>query len=207
MKRRTLARFQMLIRMPVKSPLDVTGSEVGALWYQRSALRGTLLPVLWSITVQESISSPSSIRAGKSKNMKIISNMYNMNNTLNTRKNAKYAKYVWQLDHTVLTLYSFAQQWTGFLVQGMQHHTQLCLRPLIGADTLLFYPDLVGLFGSVTTYIDSITIACNISTSMSHTVILPRGSDWIAMSIGIWKHNLTVFQVPEVCTVCKICNI
>ena len=49
----------------------------------------------------------------------------------------------------------------------MQHHTQLpvCLRPLIGADTLLFYPDLVGLFGSVTTYIDSITIACNISSS------------------------------------------
>jgi hypothetical protein len=46
MKRRTLARFHMLIRMPEKSQLDMTGCAEGSFWNQRSALRGTLSPVL-----------------------------------------------------------------------------------------------------------------------------------------------------------------
>ncbi len=66
-KRRTLARFQMLILMPAKSLLDVMWSSLGARWYQRSALRGTLFPVLWSVTSQSSLSSPSSIRAENRK--------------------------------------------------------------------------------------------------------------------------------------------
>ncbi len=52
MKRRTLARFHMLIRMPEKSQLDMTGSAEGSFWNQWSALRGTLSPVLWSLTSQ-----------------------------------------------------------------------------------------------------------------------------------------------------------
>jgi hypothetical protein len=46
MKRRTLAQFHMLIRMPEKSPLDMIESEVGSFWYQWSALRGTRSRVL-----------------------------------------------------------------------------------------------------------------------------------------------------------------
>ena len=49
-----------------------------------------------------------------------------------------------------ITLYSFAQQCTCFLAQGMQHHTKLCLRPLIGAPNLFFDPDLVCILRGVT---------------------------------------------------------
>jgi hypothetical protein len=44
--------------------------------------------------------------------------------------------------------------------------------PVIGADTLFFDPELVGLLGGVRTYIDSFTISCNISRGMSNTMIL-----------------------------------
>ncbi len=70
-------------------------------------------------------------------------------------------------EYTDITLYSFAQQCTGFLVKGVQHHTQRCLGPLIGEDTLFFDPELVRLLGGFTINIDSITISCNISRGMS----------------------------------------
>ncbi len=102
-------------------------SEVGALWCQAlpqlSALRGTLLPVLWSSAAQESISSPSSIPTGKSKNMTIMKCSYSTWNIFNMDickickicqlcqletwsiwticKICKYASYIWQWDHTV----------------------------------------------------------------------------------------------------------
>jgi hypothetical protein len=82
-------------------------------------------------------------------------------------------------------------------VQGVQHHTQLCLRPLIGVDTLFFDPELVCLLRGITTYIDGITISCNISRGMSNTVILSSGHDLITVSIDKWKHDYTLFQVPR----------
>ncbi len=58
-----------------KSPLDMKESAEASFWNQLSALRGTLSPVLWSLTSQSSVSSPSSIRAVINKN---VINMQNM---------------------------------------------------------------------------------------------------------------------------------
>ena len=86
MKRRTLARFHMLIRMPEKSPLDMAGSAEGSFWNQRSALRGTLSPVLWSLTSQCFVSIINS-----------RCNQQNMINMQNMSKIDKYAEYAFHI--------------------------------------------------------------------------------------------------------------
>ena len=112
------------------------------------------------------------------------------------------------------TLHCFAQQWTCFLAQGVQHHCQLHLRPLIRADTLFFHPFFVGFLRGITTYIDGITKSSNISRGVANTMILSRGHNWIAISIQIWKNYPTLFQVPSIYTqvsntykICRICKI
>ena len=100
---RILARFQMLMRIPQKSPLVIMGPEAGSAWYQRSALRGTPAPVLASTTCQSSISHPSSSLA--------VMDGKNHIHMQYTQQYAIYAKYEIYVQNTLMnsfTLYSLA---------------------------------------------------------------------------------------------------
>ena len=107
----------------------------------------------------------------------------------------------------LITLYSFAQQRTCLLVQGVYHHTQLYLISLISADTLFLNPFLMSSLWRLTRDIDSITIARNVPRGMLNTMILSCCHYRVTMAICIGKHNLALLQIPEICTVCDIHNM
>ena len=109
-------------------------------------------------------------------------------------QNITLFSYKQQMD---ITLYSFAQQCTCFLAQGMQHHTKLCLRPLIGAPSLFFDPDLVCILRGVTAHINSIAITSNVTRCMDDAVVLSSGHYWISVSIFIGKNDHTLVKVPK----------
>ncbi len=68
---------------------------------------------------------------------------------------------------------------------------------------LVLWPRACG----IATYIDGITISCNISRGISNTVILSSGHDWITVSIDKWKYDYTLFLVPTISTICLKCTI
>ena len=92
-RRRKLALFQMLIQMPPKSPLNT-------IWYQRSALRGTVAcPVIGNIPVVDFFTTFNS-----------RCNIYNMQNMTNIVNIPLYANMESKIENRHIILYSFAQQ-------------------------------------------------------------------------------------------------
>ncbi len=93
------------------------------------------------------------------------------------------------------TLYSFTQQITCLLVQGVYHHGQLYLISLIGADTLFLNPFLVIILRRITGGADCITIPSNVTRGMLDTMVLSCSHNWGTIAIDIWKHTLTLLQI------------
>jgi hypothetical protein len=87
------------------------------------------------------------------------------------------------------TLNTFTQQSCSFLSQRMHHHSELDMRALIRANTLLLDPVLVCSLRSFTRDINSVAIVHYVSWCMLDTVIFSCGHYGMIFPIFVREDN------------------
>ena len=99
---------------------------------------------------------------------------------------------------SAFTLDSFTQHSACLLPQWMQHHSQLNMRPLIDAVTLLLYPVLVCCLWCLTRDIDGVTIPYNVWRGMLDAMIFSCGHYWVTQAICKGKHYQALVQISAI---------
>ncbi len=97
----------------------------------------------------------------------------------------------------LIALNSFAQQSGGFLAQGMHHHSELDMWPLIRANALFLDPVFVCCLGCFTRSIDCVAIVDNVSGYMPHTVNFSCCHERMIMFILEWEDDETLFLISK----------